>query len=65
MLEITCIKDIENNSLRWFRHVHRRYINVIIRRIHCLEVINISMRQRRPIKTWLETVKNDFKTLLF
>jgi len=50
------------NRLRWFRHVERRPIDAVVRRVDQMEESHVKRRGRgRPRKTIRETIRKDLE----
>jgi len=50
----------ENNKLRWFGHVERRLVDVVVRRVDQMEDSQITRGRGRPRNTIRETIMKDF-----
>ncbi|KEH34515.1 hypothetical protein MTR_3g467660 [Medicago truncatula] len=57
------VEKMVGNRLRWFGHVERRLVDVVLERIDQMEDNQIIIGRRRPIKTIRETTRKDFKDL--
>jgi len=47
--------------LRWFRHVERRTVDFVVKRVDPMEGSQITRDRGRLIKTIRETIKNDLE----
>jgi len=49
------------NRIRWFGHVERRPLDVVVRRVDQMEVSQIRRGSGRPRKTIRETIRKDLE----
>jgi len=55
------VEKLVENRLRWFGHIERRPVDVVVRRIDQMEDSQIKRGRGRPRKTIRETIKNDLE----
>jgi len=55
------VEKLIENRLRWFRHVERRPIDVVVRRVDQIEESQVKRSRGRPRKTIRETIRNDLE----
>jgi len=55
------VKKLVENRLRWFRHVERRPVDVVVRRIDQMEESHVKRGRGKPKKTIRETIRNDLE----
>jgi hypothetical protein len=49
------------NRLRWFGHVERIPVDLIVKRVDQMEDNHITRGRGRPIKTIIETIRKDLE----
>ena len=53
------VEKMIENRLKWFRHVERRHVDVVVRRIYQMEESQVKRGRGRPRKTIRETIRKD------
>ena len=56
------VAKMVETMLRWFRHVKRRSVYYVVRRVDQIEGSQISRGRWRPRKTIRDTIKKDLET---
>jgi hypothetical protein len=51
-------------GLRWFRHVARRYVDSVIRRVEQMKGSQITKDRGRPRKTIREIIRKDLEIII-
>jgi len=54
-------EKLVENRLRWFGHVERRPINVVVRRVDQMEESQVKRGRGRPKKTIREAIRKDLE----
>jgi hypothetical protein len=54
-------EKLVENRLRWFGHVERRPVDVIVRRVYQMEESQVRSGRGRPRKTIRETIRKDLE----
>jgi len=52
---------MRKNCLRWFGHVRRKPINVLVRRVERIKLGQVKRAHGRPKKTWMEMIRQDIE----
>jgi len=55
------VEKLVENRLRWFRHVERRLIDVVVRRVDQIEDSHVKRGRGGPKKTIRETIRKDLE----
>jgi hypothetical protein len=55
------IEKLVENRLRWFRHVERRPVDAVVRRVDQMEESQVKRGRGRPKKTIRETIRKDLE----
>jgi len=55
------VEKLVENRLRWFRHVERRLVDVVVRRVDQMEESHVKRGRGRPRKTIRETITKDLE----
>jgi len=53
------VENLVENKLRWFGHVERRPVDVVVRRVDQMEENQVKRGRGRPRKTIRETITKD------
>ena len=55
------VEKLVENRLKWFGHVERRLVDVVVRRVDQMEEGQVKRGRGRPRKTIIETIRNDLE----
>jgi len=55
------VEKLVENKLRWFEHVERRPVDVVVRRVDQMEENHVKRGRGRPKKTIRETIRKDLE----
>jgi len=55
------VEMLVENQLRWFGHVERRPVDVVLRRVDQIEESQVKRGRGRPRKTIRETIRKDLE----
>ena len=55
------VEMLVENQLRWFGHVERRPVYVVVRRVDQMEESQVKRGKGRPRKTIRETIRKDLE----
>jgi len=55
------VEKLEENRLRWFGHVERRPVDVVVRRVYHMKKSQVKRGRGRPKKTIRETIRKDLE----